>query len=394
MAAEQARVGRRQARARQRLALLGVALLVLAAGGAAAAAFGAWQLAEAWPAESAELAARQGAALQAVRAEQAAALAALGARLDQGVLDLRDRLDEATADRDEALAELQASRAQAEALQSRQDELQAQAARERDLRLANLGETARLREQVIEGERRLADLTRTVSELQPAPVAPPAPAIVTTASTTGQLARQATGALKASGVPDVSIVELGTVSEGVMHGVLVMHADPEGGPPRVLRAGQAGIVAVGGLTALRLDDVVAADGSPAPAELLPLPELDRAAWEQLGVAVPAGAVAVSRLAVALGALVEPHGWRVAELRGWDGQALSGLRLEQLDVNGRVTRALRAERAVVLPGPELELSAGTLTVDGNERPFFGDVYRLALPSGDFGAWLLALQAETP
>jgi len=398
---EQARSARRQARSRRRLTWLAALLVVLSAGALLAAGLSAVQLGSSLPAARAELEESLSArhqewstALERSRAEQAAALSALGTRLDQDELALRERLDEATAGRDEARRELQLAREQAAALEQRQDELAADAARERDLRLGNLGETARLREQVLEGEQRLAELTRRLAELRPAPVAAPAPAIVTTTATAGQLARQVTGALRTSGAPDVSVLELGAVHDGALHDLLVMLADPEGGPGRVLRVGRAGIVAENGVTGLRLLDTAAADGAPAPPEVVELPALDRAAWEVLGVVVPPGAVAVNRLAAALAALVEPHGWRVAALRGFDGQALFGLRLEQLDVNGLVTRALRAEHAVVLPGPELELSRGTLTVAGDERPFYGDVYRLPLPGGDFSAWLVAVQSEAP
>jgi hypothetical protein len=399
--AEQSRFTRRQARARRRLAWLGAALLLLAAGATAAASLAAWQLGSVPPATRAELDASLAgqqeqwrATLEQSRADQSASLSALTARLDHDELALRDRLDQATAGRDEALRELQAAHEQAEALQQRQDELQAQAARERDLRLGDLGEMARLREQVMDGEQRLADLTRTLTELHPAPVAPRAPGIVTTAATAGLLARQVTGALRASGAAEVSVLELGAVRDGVLHDLLVMLADPDGGPGRVLRVGWGELVAENGSAGLQLLDLVAADGSLAPPELVALPALDRPAWERLGVAVPAGAVAIGRLATALSALVEPHGWRVAGLRGYDGEALVGLRLDQLDVNGAVTRTLRAEHGVVLPGPELELSGGTLTVAGDERPFFGNVFRLPLPGGDFGAWLAAVRAETP
>jgi hypothetical protein len=207
------------------------------------------------------------------------------------------------------------------------------------------------------------------------------------------LARRATSVLHGSGAPDVALVEVQSVSQGALAGLLVKFEDPDGGPARVLRAATGDIVVDRGRTGLRLLDVATAEGQPAPVELVPLPTFDRAAWEALGVVVPGDATSSSRLAKALGALVEPQGWHVAELRGCDAGTLVGLRLQQQDANGRITRELHAERGVLGPGEVLELSEGTLKVGTDERPFYQNVYRLPLPGADLGVWRAALAAET-
>jgi hypothetical protein len=177
------------------------------------------------------------------------------------------------------------------------------------------------------------------------------------------------------------------VRAGVMLGLLVVHEATDERASSATRAERGAIVVADGGPALELTS-----DSAAP-ERLPLPALDRDAWTRLGVTVPDAAVSVSRLSDALSALIAPQGWRVAELRGWDGEALRGVKLEQVDSGGHVSRVLRAERGQLLPGPELELHDGTLRVGEDERAFYQGVFRLPLPGGDFGTWLAALQAQT-
>jgi hypothetical protein len=393
--AAQTRAARRLTRTRRRLVALGLGLALLAGAGAALAG---WAAREARRADDAS------------RDELRAAIANLSTRLDQSEAELQGRLDGATAGRETALHQLADTRHELEALTTRagelqrqQDELAAKAAHEHDQRLTELGEAAHVRAQLLESEQRFAGLQAAIAGVatargepahgEPAPAqAEPAPAIVTTASAMLNLARRATTVLHASGAPDVALVEVQSVSQGALAGLLVKFEDPDGGPARVLRAATGDIVVDRGRTGLRLLDVATADGQPAPAELVPLPTLDRAAWEALGVVVPGDAASSSRLAKALGALVEPQGWHVAELRGCDAGTLVGLRLQQQDADGRVTRELRAERGVLGPGEVLELSDGTLKVGADERPFYQNVYRLPLPGADLGAWRAALAAE--
>jgi len=391
----QARAARRLTRTRRRLTVVGLGLLLLAGTGAA---FVGWAARDARRADDAS------------RDELRTAIADLSTRLDQSEAELRDRLDGATAEREAALHQLADTRRELDALTTRagelqrqQDQLAAKAAHEHDQRLTEMGEAAHVRAQLIESEQRLAGLQAALAgvasargEAVPGERGPaeagPAPAIVTTASAMLNLARRATTVLHASGAPDVALVEVQSVSQGALAGLLVKFEDPDGGPARVLRAATGDIVVDRGRTGLRLLDVATADGQPAPVELVPLPTFDRAAWEALGVVVPADAASSSRLAKALGALLEPQGWHVAELRGWDAGTLVGLHLQQQDADGRVTRELRAERGVLGPGEVLELSDGTLKVGADERPFYQNVYRLPLPGADLGVWRAALAAE--
>ena len=392
----QARAARRLTRTRRRLTVVGLGLLLLAGTGAALVG---------WAARDARR------ADDASRDELRTAIADLSTRLDQSEAELQGRLDGATAEREAALHQLADTRRELDALTTRagelqrqQDQLAAKAAHEHDQRLTEMGEAAHVRAQLIESEQRLAGLQAALAgvasargEAVPGERGPaeagPAPAIVTTASAMLNLARRATTVLHASGAPDVALVEVQSVSQGALAGLLVKFEDPDGGPARVLRAATGDIVVDRGRTGLRLLDVATADGQPAPVELVPLPTFDRAAWEALGVVVPADAASSSRLAKALGALLEPQGWHVAELRGWDAGTLVGLHLQQQDADGRVTRELRAERGVLGPGEVLELSDGTLKVGADERPFYQNVYRLPLPGADLGVWRAALAAET-
>ncbi|HEX5011840.1 MAG TPA: hypothetical protein VFY71_15715, partial [Planctomycetota bacterium] len=386
---------RRLARTRRSFTALGVGLLLLVGGGAALAG---WTSREARRADDAS------------RVGLQASIADLSARLDRSEAELQDRLDGATTERDDALRQLADARRGMEALsthagelQRQHDDLTAKAAAEHDQRLTELGEAAHVRSQLLESEQRVAGLQAAIAGVttardeakqaeSPRAEAEPAPAMVTTSTAMLNLARRATTVLHASGAPDVALVEVQSVSQGALAGLLVKFEDPDGGPARVLRAATGDIVVDRGRTGLRLLDVATADGQPAPIELVLLPTIDRAAWEALGVVVPADAASSSRLAKALGALLEPQGWHVAELRGCDAGTLVGLRLQQQDANGLVTRELRAERGVLGPGELLELSDGTLKVGADERPFYQNVYRLPLPGADFAAWRATLAAE--
>jgi hypothetical protein len=391
VAEAQSRAARRVARTRRRLTLVAGGLLLLAGAGAAAAG---WAAREGRRADETE---REGLRV---------AMTDLSAQLGRQQSALQDQLEGATAEREAALVLLAEARQAAESeaaraaeLQRQQDELAAEATRERDLRLTEMGEAARVRAQLVAAEQRLSDLTRAVDTLAaartevPAGEADEAPAMVITAGSADNLARRITSVLRGSGVRLLSVVEVQAVSQGTLTNLLLRFSDPDGGAARIVRAGRGDIVVDRGLTGLRLLDVVTAEGESAPPELVPLPSIDRAAWEALGVFVPGGAASSSRLSQALGALLAPYGWQVAELRGCEGPALVGLRLEQVDSEGRVLRALRAERGTLGAGPELELRGGTLTVGADERAFYQDVYRLPLPGADLTAWQAALAAET-
>ena len=378
----QEHAARKAARGRRRFALVGALALLVAGGSAVAVVWSGRRLAD-------ETARREAAAR-----EQTVALAALTERLDGQQVELRQRADDALAARDMAQQALADVRDRVAALGSDLDDARrdrdsekARADREREQHLTALGDGARLRDQLIERDRKLDELNHTLADLQQGRIIPPATDPVEAKASPAGLAARVTSALRGSGVRGVSVVECGGVSEGCLTGVLLLHDATDEAPGRAVHAERAELAVEAGVPALKL---TSAGELP---ESVPLPAVDRLAWRQLGLAVPEAALSAARLAAALGALVAPQGWQVAELRGWDGETLRGLRLEQLDASGRVTRVLRAERGAVLAGPELELKDGTLRVGTDERAFYAGVYRLQLPGADLASWLTALQAES-
>ena len=97
---------------------------------------------------------------------------------------------------------------------------------------------------------------------------------------------------------------------------------------------------------------------------------------------------------ALTAIVQPHGWSVSALQDWDGTTLVGLELRQREPHDG-ERIVRAARATLSPvGPELLLEEGDITTRGEVRPFYGGVYRIALPGADYGRWLAVVGTLLP
>lgn len=401
----QQRQERARARARRRaLFAAGALALLLAAGGALGlrALDGRLQrLADEEARRDRQAGAAADEALERLRAEQTASLAALAGRLDGQQAALESRLAGVEAERDAAQAALDLAQARSQELQARADEAArretealAEARRERDLRLESLGDGARLRQQLLEKEQDLEALAHTLAELQVARVPVPPPAIVPSAAAAAGLAARVTSALRASGVPDESVVEASGPLDGALQDVLLLSAGREGAPARVRRARRVELAVAAGRPVLRLLDVRDASGQPLPDELVAVPALDRPAWERLGLALPGGAVSLERLRTGLDGLLRPHGWEAVALEGYADGALLGLRLEQRDGEGRLLRGLRAARGQVLPGPLLELRDGTLSVGTDERRFWEDVYRLSLPAGDLAAWQAALREAAP
>lgn len=401
----QARAAARAARARRRVLLAGGAglVLLLATGGlgwrALDARLGLARQEDAARAEGARVA--LDGALAGLRVEQQAALAGLAERLDLRLASQQLRLEGAEAERDAARREAETARTRADELERERDALVAREAqaladarRERDLRLESLGDAARLREQLQQKEQGLHELAQRVSELQTQAPPPAIPAIVPSVAAAAGLAARLTAALRASGVPGESVVEIGAVADGALQDLLLLAEGRDGAAPRVRRAARATLEVDRGRPVLRLTGLADAAGALDGEELLPLPALDRAAFERLGLAVPPGAVSLARLREGLAALLAPHGWSVARLGGWSDGQLLDLRLELLSSEGRLDRALEAARASVLPGPELDLLDGTLTAGGESRPFFQGRYRLPLPAGDLAAFDVALRASGP
>jgi len=329
--------------------------------------------------------------------EQAAALAELRRQMqpDDGALRAQhDQLEQVTAQRDGLQQQLAAASGEVTTLKAAHDKGERDLAAVRDERNRQIGENSRLRERVVEQDRRLDELTRTIEALHgsQAARAEASPSIVSSSGGGGVLAAKASAALRASGVGDAQLLEVSGISDGALQGVLFGQPGTAGQPATLLQAASAHVVAEKGRAWLRLEQARPPGADPATGAPhdVELPALDLELWRALGVALPPGLVPLPQVRTALEALTAPHGYRVTELGSFDGERLGDLVLRQEDANGIPLRTLRAREAVLLPvGPELELRDGSTLTGTDERPFFHGVFRLALPGSDFGAWLQAV-----
>ena len=351
---------------------------------------------------------RVGAAVGAAVDRAASDHAAAQAELESQLAAERAQLESVTAERDGAVADLAATAGETEALRGRVAELEQSHARletelaaAKDERLKLIGESARLLEQVLDRDRKLDVLNRSIGELHDQGPASRAPSVVT--STRGEgLAAKLSDALRRSGASQAAILQARLGEDGVLHDVLARLTEDEQ-PPRVLAAERAALVASLGRACLRLEGVSAGPGADAGAVAgaevperfeIDLPSFDPAPWSALGVAVPPAFRAASKATTALNGLLERFGWQLDALGGIDGEMLLGLELSQIETGGKVLRTLRAARGTLVAGPELTLWEGAVTTNGDERPFFGGVFRLPLPGLDASAWGAALAPETP
>jgi len=351
---------------------------------------------------------RVGAAVGAAVDRAASDHAAAQAELESQLAAERAQLESVTAERDGAVADLAATAGETEALRGRVAELEESHARletelaaAKDERLKLIGESARMLEQVLDRDRKLDVLNRSIGELHDQGPASRAPSVVT--STRGEgLAAKLSEALRRSGAAQAAILQARLGEDGVLHDVLARLTEDEQ-PPRVLAAERAALVASLGRACLRLEGVSAGPGADAGAvagaELperfeIDLPSFDPAPWSALGLAVPPAFRAASKVTTALNGLLERFGWQLDALGGIDGEMLLGLELSQIETGGKVLRTLRAARGTLVGGPELTLWEGAVTTNGDERPFFGGVFRLPLPGLDASAWGAALAPETP
>jgi hypothetical protein len=280
------------------------------------------------------------------------------------------------------------------------EQLEAELHRTRDERNQHIGESTRLREQVLERDRRLEELTRSIGALREEQVvraAAPDGRIVATEGNPGSLAVRATQALHGSGAAGAQVLEAVAVIDGALTGLLLRLAPATGdGAARVVTVERATLATDGGRAVLRLWGVRESDGQELRAsEDLELPALAPEAWLALGVLPPAGYTPVPRVMAALDALLAPHGARVVRLRSFDGALLGELEVRLEDGQGVLLRTLKAASGEVLAvGPELVLRDGTITIEGDERPFFRGEFRLPLPGGDYGRWLSAIASPGP
>ena len=361
---------------------------------------------EAWrtTAESERTAAEQrlGAAVGEAVERAAGDHAVAQAELESQLAAAQQQLESITAERDGAVAELAAAGGETEALRARVAELEAGRAQlesdlaaAKDERLELIGESARLLGQVLDRDKKIDVLNHSIGELRDQGVASRPPSVVTS-SRGDSLAARVSEALRRSGASQASILQARLGEDGALQDVLARVTEDEQ-PPRVLSAERATLVAALGHASLRLEGVSAGDD---PAIHTPevfdidLPSFDPAPWIALGLVVPGPFRATGEVMTALNALLQRFGWQLDALGGVDGETLLGLELSQVESGGEVLRRLRAARGSLGAGPELTLWEGAVTTNGDERPFFGGVFRLPLPGIDAAAWSAALVPETP
>ncbi len=317
------------------------------------------------------------------------ALAGLRAEHEQSrdrVAELDGRIEQLASERDalvssgQALAdELQAARAEAEQALSERSEM-------RNERNGQLAEMARLRSQLLERELQVQALHETLGGLEQRWAAQARPTLETSTNPPdSSLSEAATAALVASGAERLRVAEVEYVTDGALHGVMLVETDDYGGVARVVPADRGVVTVLAGSARLRLENraVGGGDGWEWVAEY-PLPLLDADAWNAIGVTLPDGVASSVALRTALDELLDPHDYRVVSLGAWRAGRLHDLVIESDD------RRIRASNATVDGnGPALELRDGAVLVEGFERPFYNGAMRLSLPGSDYGRWVDAL-----
>ncbi len=345
------------------------------------------------------------AAMTATASQQDAMLEELVAGLRGNEAQLRDRLDRTSTERDEARAQLAGKHQEVAGLQSElvaetqgRDSMELELHKTRDERNRQIGEASRLREQLIDRDRQLEELTNTISKVRTdmeARAAAPDGRIVNSAIHPESFAGRLTTALRGSGAKEATVLEAGPVVDGALTGVLVMLGGSDSVSGRVVRAETARLLVERGMALLRLESVQEPDRETPTASLdVALPELDPAAWRALGLEAPGDFVPISKVSEALGALLSPQGYVVVRLESFDGLTLGGLELRQEDTRGTCLRTLMAATGEVRPvGPELALEGGSILVGDDARPFFQGQCRVPLPGADYGAWLAATRSDS-
>ncbi len=368
--------------------------------------------------------------------EHRVALAALGDLLDtrlteeraRGSAALRDELaafTELSAERDGLLlrassleadnarmsAQLEATAGEGGALRAEFEELEIRHQR-------MIGENTHLRTRLLTQDAELANLRETLLQVEAAVeerLSRPKAIVVAEPGGSG-LADAANAALRAGGATDARIAEVGGLDAGGLLDLLVVRTDEFGLPIEVVRGRRADLTTVGGRTVLRVQRIpaeVAAEaqatqppttpalgalgaleaalGIVAPIDVFDilLPAFDPAPWRALGLSVPE-VTPLSDLLIAFQEVIEPWGLRVVSAEGLIDDALLDVVVKEENDRGELQRTYRAARARLLAeGPELVLEVGTVTVNGEQRPFFRDTLHLALPGADLRPWRSAL-----
>ena len=259
----------------------------------------------------------------------------------------------------------------------------------------HLGETLQLRQQLIDSERRLSELTSGLGQLASQAVPEDEKPTVSVSSTRDRnlAANPAHGvaqALLASGIFDVSIVEHGDVKDGVVYDVLLARHDAQGLALKAETYDRAHLQMRSGVVELVLEKGGAAEG--AEIERLPMPAASMEAWASAGLELDAGLVTVAQAFAGLSAVLTGQSIELESLGGFeDGEFLDLVVIER-DLRKVVFRSWSAARAELLPeGPVLLLKDGFLEEGGTSRPFWNGHTRLALEGANYDAFAEELKA---
>lgn len=277
------------------------------------------------------------------------------------------------------------------------EELSVQVHDARQERNRHLSESLRLREQLLESERRLVELTSGLGQLAGRVVEEPRPEVTVSATLdrdpSTNPAHALTQALRASGVDDFSIVEHGRLEQGVLFDVLVARHDRWGVPLGAEPFDRAHLQQRDGVVELVFERAATAAGDEARIERLPLPAADIEAWSAAGLELGRGLITVARAAEALALVLKGQTLELESLGGYDEGRFVDLVLVERDGRNLVRRSWSAKSAVLLPvGPALLLEEGHLEEGGDTRPFWNGHTRLILEGAAYGDFDEALRAS--
>jgi len=283
----------------------------------------------------------------------------------------------------------------------------------RDERNKQLGESARLRQELIAQQLRFDELTKAVEAarlrsdaLAEGAAADGLPAIEVGAPVAGRgsevgtasdalladpavggpsLVSALNGALARCGLRDLQLVEVGRARAEQLDDLLVIEYDRVTGRSEIYPADHARLVAASGVVQLELS-LVGPQGEPAEVRSHALPQWDAQAWEGCVLQPPKAFLPVAEVEESLRRLLASHHYELVSLGGYEGGVLRDVVVHLVDSQGAVLLTYVAQRGEVLEeGPELLLRDGSVLEDGVERPFWRGQSRLPLPGSSYADW---------
>jgi hypothetical protein len=253
-----------------------------------------------------------------------------------------------------------------------------------------LGENARLRQELIEQQLRMDDLMKTVGDVAASAEQRRVKPVVTSRSSDREpapLVTRVNEALLASGLEDIQLVEAGGIEGDSLTDLLVRELDRPTGSFDIYPMKSARLSVHDGLVSLVFTAEPEALGRSGESTAHVLTEWNEAAWIAVGFPVPTGFVPVNVALDALRHLLSYHPYEVVSLGGFQTGELRDVVLAHVTSDGEVLRTFSAPRANVLAeGPELVLHDGVVTEGGIDRPFWHGQSRLPLPGSSFAAWV--------